>query len=482
LIVVIGENRGVPSDPIVFGTDGWRGRIARELTFESTMRVVGAIAAWTRDPENTDPGDPGSIVLVHDTRFLSPELASEAAALLAAKGFAVALTSRPAPTPCASWHVVDRGLRGGIAITASHNPAEWNGIKYKSHFGGSAPPETYEAIARSADRPLPDRSGGSVVVEDLRSPYRDAVAACVDLDAIRRAGIRVLFDAMHGAAGTLLEEIVGAGHTTTVTTLRGERDPTFGGVSPEPIPAHLGAARAAVQAERFDLVLASDGDGDRLGVLSSRGDFVTPHRILALLAESLARRGRVTGAIAKTFSTSLLVDRVAAHLGMPLVVTPIGFKHIAERMVTKEVGIGGEESGGLGVSFFLPERDGVLSALLVLEAVALSGVSLEALLAEQDARFGALAYGRRDIHLPLARLRAFLSDLRDSPPTSVAGEAVTGVACLDGVKLELGGHGWLLHRLSGTEPVIRIYAEHEDPERVEALLDATERELRASAG
>jgi phosphomannomutase len=472
----------VSSDPIVFGTDGWRGRIARELTFESAMRVVGAIAAWTRDPENNDPGDPGSIVLVHDTRFLSPELASEAAALLASKGFAVALTSRPTPTPCASWHVVDRGLRGGIAITASHNPAEWNGIKYKAHFGGSAGPEAYEAIARRADRPLPDRSGGSVLVEDLRSPYRDAVAACVDLDAIRRAGLRVLFDAMHGAAGTLLEEIVGAGHATTVTTLRGERDPTFGGVSPEPIPAHLGAARAAAQAERFDLVLASDGDGDRLGVLSSRGDFVTPHRILALLAENLARRGRVTGAIAKTFSTSLLVDRVAAHLGVPLVVTPIGFKHIAERMVTKEVGIGGEESGGLGVSFFLPERDGVLSALLVLEAVALSGVSLEALLAEQEARFGVLAYGRRDIHLPLARLRAFVSDLRDSPPSSVAGEAVTGVACLDGVKLELGGRGWLLHRLSGTEPVVRIYAEHEDPARVTALLDATERELRTFAG
>jgi phosphomannomutase len=469
----------VPPEPILFGTDGWRGRIARELTFESAMRVVDAVGTWTADPSNPDPGDPTAIVLVHDTRFLSPELATEAASRLARAGFRVALTSRPAPTPCASWHVVSRGLRTGIAITASHNPPEWNGVKVKAHFGGSAPPETYAAVARAADRPLPARPGGAVTVEDLLTPYREALASRVDLDAIRRAGLRVLFDALHGAAGALLEEIVGPGSATSVTTLRGERDPMFGGVAPEPIPANLGASREALRSGRFDVVLASDGDGDRLGVLSSTGQFVTPHRVLALLAESLARRGRVDGAIAKTFSTSLLVDRVAAALGVPLVVTPIGFKHIAERMRTGEVGIGGEESGGLGVSFFLPERDGVLSALLVLEAVALSGVSLEALLAEQDARFGAFAYDRRDIHLPAAHLRAFVAGLRDAPPSSVAGESVTEVADLDGVKLVFGERGWLLHRLSGTEPVIRIYAEHEDPARVGALLDETERRLRA---
>jgi phosphomannomutase len=468
--------------PIVFGTDGWRGQIARDLTFASVERVVDAAAAWNVSPENTDRGDPWAVPLVHDTRFLSPELAAEAAARLASQGFRVLLTDRPVPTPCASWHVHAAGSRAGLAITASHNPALWNGVKVKSWFGGSATPATYDAVARHADRPLPARPGGAVEKANLRRPYAQAIAARVDLDAIRRAGLNVLFDAMHGAAGTLLEEIVGAGHATSVTTLRGTRDPLFGGVSPEPIPVHLGASHEALRRARFDVALASDGDGDRLGVLDSGGRFVTPHRILALLAESLTTRGRLSGGIAKTFSTSLLLDRVAARLGVSLFVTPIGFKHIAEKMMTGEVAIGGEESGGLGVSFYLPERDGVLSALLVLEAIATSGGSFDALLTKQEETYGSFAYGRRDLHLPTPVLNAFVASLRSAPPEKRAGQAVTGLADLDGVKLLLGERGWLLHRLSGTEPVIRIYAEHEDPAVVDALLAETEADLRRRAG
>lgn len=466
--------------PIVFGTDGWRGRLARDLTFDSVARVVDAMAAWTVDPTNADPGDPWTLAVVHDTRLLSPELAADSAGRLARQGFRVLLSDRAAPTPCASWHARTRGLRGALAITASHNPAEWNGVKYKSHFGGSATPETYAAIARAADAPRPERPGGAVERLDLVTPYRDAVAAVVDLDAIRRAGLRVLFDAMHGASGRLLSDVIGEGHATSVEVLRAERNASFGGVHPEPIPEHLGASRERLRTERFDVALASDGDGDRLGVLAPDGSFVTPHRILALLAESLALRGRIGGGIAKTFSTSLLVDRVAARLRVPLHVTPIGFKYIAEKMISGEVGIGGEESGGLGVSLFLPERDGVLSALLVLEAVALSGGSFEALLEEQDARYGALAYGRRDVRLPIERLRGFVGRLEASPPGRRAGESVTGVSNLDGVKLHLGERGWLLHRLSGTEPLLRIYAEHEDPRQVDRLLAEAETELTSS--
>ena len=465
--------------PIVFGTDGWRGQIARDLTFASVMRVVDAAGAWNVSPGNSEPGDPWTMPVVHDTRFLSPELAAEGAARLASQGFRVLLTDRPVPTPCASWHVKSRGLRSGLAITASHNPAVWNGVKVKSWFGGSATPATYDAVARSADRPLPARAGGAVEKTDLHAGYRDAIAARVDLGAIRHAGLSVLFDSMHGAAGTLFEEIVGPSHATRVTTLRAARDPLFGGVNPEPIPDNLGASRAELRRARYDVVLASDGDGDRLGVLDARGTFVTPHRILALLAESLTARGRIAGGIAKTFSTSLLLDRVAARLGVPLVVTPIGFKHIAEKMMSGEVAIGGEESGGLGVSFHLPERDGVLSALLVLEAIAHAGGSFDALLTKQDSDYGAFAYGRRDLHLPMPVLESFVAEMRNSPPSARAGQAVTDVEDLDGVKLLFGGKGWLLHRLSGTEPIIRIYAEHEDEAVVKALLDGTEAALRA---
>ena len=463
--------------PIVFGTDGWRGRIARDLTFDSVARVVDAMAAWTVDPGNTDPGDPWTLPLVHDTRFLSAELSTESAARLAAKGFRVLLTDGPVPTPCASWHVRNRRLRGGIAVTASHNPAPWNGVKYKSHFGGSATPATYDAIARCVDRPLADRPGGAAETIDLRSPYREAVGSGVDLPAIRGAGLRVLFDAMHGATGTLLQEIVGDGYPTRVVTLRGDPDPTFGGVNPEPIPRNLGASLETLAQGPFDLVLASDGDGDRLGVLDATGRFVTPHRILALLAESLTARGRIGGGIAKTFSTSLLLDRVAAKLQVPLHVTPIGFKHIAEKMLAGEAGIGGEESGGLGVAFFLPERDGVLAALLVLEAVAHSGVSFAEILSRQEREYGVLAFDRRDIHLPMPLLRAFVERLESAPPATRAGVPVTGVETLDGVKLLLGGRGWILYRLSGTEPILRIYAEHEDERVVARLLDETEAAL-----
>jgi phosphomannomutase len=467
--------------PLVFGTDGWRGQIARDLTFETVLRVVDAAATWNVSPENSGPGDPWTLALVHDTRFLSPELAVESAGRLASRGFRVLLADFPVPTPCASWHVRSRALRAGLAITASHNPALWNGVKIKSWFGGSATPETYDAVARSADRPLPPRRGGAVEKVDLRRPYGQAIAAAVDLDSIRRAGLSVLFDAIHGAAGTILEEIVGTGHPTRVTTLWGARDPLFGGVNPEPIPDNLEASRKELKRVRYDVALASDGDGDRLGVLDASGCFLTPHRILALLAESLTERGRISGGIAKTFSTSLLLDRVAERLHVPLFVTPIGFKYIAEKMMSGEVAIGGEESGGLGVSFYLPERDGVLSALLVLEAIAHSGGSLDALVKKQDATYGAFAYGRRDLHLPLPILTAYVAGLRSAPPATRAGQTVTGVADLDGLKLVFGGKGWLLHRLSGTEPILRIYAEHEDPAVVEALLAETEAEIRERA-
>ncbi len=452
--------------------------IAEGCTFAAIERLSSATAEVYR---SLPQGDTQTIVVGHDTRFFSPEFARRAADTLARGGIDVLLTDRPIPTPAVSEHVHHLGLAGGIAITASHNSGEYNGFKIKSHFGGSAPPELYDEVARAASRaPVSSGRVGTVRVEDLLAPYRDRIQAHVDLDAMRRAGLSVLADSMHGAAGSLVTDILTGGRTRVVA-FRADRDPLFGGVHPEPIAANLQAASEKVRSEGLDLAVAQDGDSDRLGVLNRRGLFVSPHKVLALLLLHAYRRRGLTGGIAKTFSTSLLIDRVAASLHVPLLETPIGFKYLAELMNRGEAQAGGEESGGYAFSFHLPERDGVLNALLLIESLALSGRNLDGALEDLAAEFGEFAYGRLDVSLPVEVISGFLGAVRREPPDEVAGEAVTGVSDLDGVKYVFGGRGWLLHRLSGTEPMVRLYCEHEDQASVDRILEAARRRLEGFA-
>ncbi len=466
------------SDRFPLGTDGWRGILADGCTFESVRRICAAAASVYSDlPE----GDTRRIVIGHDTRFSSPELARAAAEVFARGGISVLLADRPIPTPAVSWHVRRLGLAGGIAITASHNPAEYNGVKIKTRFGSSANPELYEAVARAAGE---TRAGaaraGRIEAVDLLSPYRDHLASRVRLEAIASAGLSIVADSMHGAAGTLLAEILSGG-STRVVALRAERDALFGGVNPEPIASNLAAASEAVVREGCDLAVAQDGDADRLGVLDRRGGFVSPHRVLALLLLHAFRRRALSGGIARTYSTSILIDRVATALGARLFETAIGFKYVAELMNRGDVAAGGEESGGYAFAFHLPERDGVFNALLLIESLALAGCSLDRALDELAAEFGSFAYGRRDVHLPVAVVREFLAAVRNTPPSRVAGEPVTRVTDLDGVKYQLGERGWLLHRLSGTEPMIRLYCEHEEEAVMERVLEEAESRLREFA-
>ncbi|MBC8646409.1 MAG: phosphoglucomutase/phosphomannomutase family protein [Thermoanaerobaculia bacterium] len=464
---------------IPFGTDGWRGVIADDCTFDAIRRIAGAAAAAYLSGEG--PGDRSRIVIGHDTRFYSPEFAQAAAEVFARAGIHVLLTDRAIPTPAVSFHVRQLGLSGGVSITASHNPAPYNGFKLKAHFGGSATPEMYEAVSQRADSPPPVAAkAGTVRRTDLLTPYRDRLASLVDLTAMRSAGLGVLADSMHGAAGTLLADILGAG-PTRVVPFRSERDALFGGVHPEPIGANLSAAADRVRSEGLDLAVAQDGDADRLGVLDRHGRFVSPHRVLALLLLHAFRRRGLTGGIARTFSTSLLIDRVAAKLGAPLSETPIGFKYIAELMNSGRVAAGGEESGGYAFAFHLPERDGVLCALLLLESLAAEGRDLDAALRALADEFGELAYGRRDVYLPVAVIRRFLEEVRASPPDRIAGESVTEVRDKDGIKYLFGDRGWLLHRLSGTEPMIRLYCEHASEETLGRVLDAGVERLEAFA-
>jgi phosphomannomutase len=461
---------------IAFGTDGWRGVIADDCTFAEIRRIAAATARWYAAGDGE--GDRSRIVVGHDPRFLSPELAAAAAEVFARAGIDVLLTDAPIPTPAVSHHVRRLGLRGGVAITASHNPGRYNGFKVKAHFGGSAPPETYAAVAAEADRPLrPAPRAGRVERTDLRSGYRDRLASLVDLAAIRKSPLRVLADAMHGAAGSLLPEILSGG-TLVCEPFRAERDALFGGVHPEPIGANLAASAERVRAGRFDLAVAQDGDADRLGVLDARGRFVSPHQVLALLVLHAFRRRGVRGGIAKTFSTSSQIERIARALGAPFFETGIGFKYVAERMARGEVAVGGEESGGYAFAFHLPERDGVLSALLLVESLATAGTDLGAALDALAAEFGRFDYGRRDVLLPVPLVKRYVAAVRESPPESVAGERITEVRDLDGVKYLFGDRGWLLHRLSGTEPMVRLYCEHVDRATMERVLEETESRLR----
>jgi phosphomannomutase len=460
------------------GTDGWRGVIADGCTFESVRRVAAAAAGvYAR----LSDGDSRRVLIGYDTRFASADFARAAAEAFARAGIDVLLGDRPIPTPAVSHHVRRLGLAGGLAITASHNPAHYNGVKIKTHRGSSAPPELYEAVARAADAadaPGPAASRpGAIQVIDLLSSYRTHLASQVRLDAIRSAGFFVLADAMHGAAGTLLEDILSGG-STRVLSFRSERDALFGGINPEPIASNLAAASERLLAARCDVGVAQDGDADRLGVLDRRGVFVSPHQVLALLLLHAFRRRGLSGGIARTFSTSLLIDRVAAGLGAPLYETPIGFKYVAELMNRGDAVAGGEESGGYAFAFHLPERDGVFNALLLIESLALGGQSLDRALENLAAEFGSFAYGRRDVYLPVAVIGEFLTDIKERPPAEVAGERVARVRDLDGVKYILGDRGWLLHRLSGTEPMIRLYCEHEEESAVGRILDEAESRLR----
>ncbi len=461
---------------IAFGTDGWRGVIADDCTFAEIRRIAAATARFYLGGDG--PGDFRRIVVGYDTRFLSPEFARAAAEIFASAGIDVLLSDRPIPTPGVSYHVRRLGLRGGVAITASHNPGRYNGFKVKAHFGGSAPPADYAAIAAEADRPLPAKArAGTIESADLLASYRERLGSLVDVAAIRAAKLSVLADAMHGAAGTLVADILSGG-ALRVEPFRFARDPLFGGVHPEPIGANLEAAAERVRAEGHDLAVAQDGDADRLGVLDARGRFVSPHQVLGLLLLHVFRRRGVSGGIAKTFSTSFQVDRIARALGVPLIETGIGFKYVAELMNRGEASAGGEESGGYAFAFHLPERDGVLSSLLLLESLAKSGRDLESALEDLAREFGRFEYGRRDVRLPVEVVRRYVDSVRRDAPGSVADEKVTDVQDRDGVKYVFGERGWLLHRLSGTEPMVRLYCEHEDALVLARILDESEARLK----
>jgi phosphomannomutase len=460
------------SDPIVFGTDGWRAVVADQFTFENVRRVADAIAVAARTFRPPSNIDENSLVVGFDRRFLSREFAATVAECLRAAGFHVLLSDRPSPSQAISFTARHRSVLGGVMVTASHNPARYNGIKFKAWYGGSALPEMYEAIAASLDQ-RDRRDGGAVEEVNLLDDYIDALRGQLDLSLLQKAKLNLLHDPIHGAGATIPSKVLGV----TVDSIRTEANPSFGGVNPEPIPENLDASREAVRSGQYDLAICNDGDADRLGILDERGEFVSPHKIISLLTLYLVREKKRAGEIVKTFSTTRLIEKIARALGATLHETKIGFKYVADLMLARNVLVGGEESGGIGFGAFMPERDGILSGLLVAEAVAHYGKPLSKVIDAMEEEFGALHYDRRDVHRPMEQCARLIDRVRSGELDTAFAPGLTSKEEKDGVKMNFADGSWLLFRKSGTEPIIRIYCESPDREQVQAMLERAIAEL-----
>ncbi len=460
---------------ITFGTEGWRAVMADEFTVANLSAVAQAIAEHLVD---ASPAGARRLTVAvgHDTRFLSDRFAQVVSEVLAGNGIRVALTDRAVPTPAVSRYVVAYHMTGGVMITASHNPPVYNGVKIKEAFGGSATTDTVASVERRIGTHPPKRlvleqglKAGLVTSVNMMPDWKKGIRSCVNLAAIRRSPLKVLVDPMHGTGDRLIEDLLKGGRCR-VETLHAEPDAWFGGHAPEPIPRYLTELASTVKRRRWDIGLATDGDADRIGAVAPNGAFINPGQIMCVLLDHLMRTRKWKGAVVKTVSNTSMINRLADELGLRLLEVPVGFKHIAKLMLEDDVLIGGEESGGIGIRGYLPERDGALNGLLLLEAMAMQKAGILDILRRLERRFGRWFYNRKDLTAPMDRIDRLFERLRAEPPTQMAGTPVTDVKTLDGIKLIGRDESWLLFRRSGTEPIVRVYAESPQARRLERLL------------
>ncbi len=467
---------------IKFGTDGWRAVIADEFTFSNVRIVAQALADYWKQQHDGTGGSTGNrAVIGYDHRFLSEKFAEATAEVLSANGITCWLSDGAATTPGVSFAVKKHGLVGGVMITASHNPPQFNGFKVKGAYAGPADPEETSQVEKliGATEPkrllLRDAMGqGRVVLRGLRAEHAKAIRDYVDWPRLKRARLRAVHDSMHGTGKTFFSELL-KGSNTRVVTIRATRDPLFGGLPPEPIEQNLGALQQYLRKHPADIGLATDGDADRLGATDGHGNYLTPHQILALLLLHLARNRKQRGAVVKSINMSAWCKRIADALGLECIETPVGFKHTCKLMRAKDVLIGVEESGGYGVRGHIPERDGFLAGMLLLEMLAVEKKGIPRLLAQLDKEFGKLRFGRVDMHIEPGDRNAFFTALKAASPTTLGKSTVDKIQTEDGIKWLAGDAPWLLVRASGTEPVVRVYAEAEGERGVAELLKAGEK-------
>lgn len=467
---------------IKFGTDGWRGIIADDFTFENVRRVAGAIASYVLKHEDAQRG----VIVGYDARFASPRAAQIVAEVIAAAGVPVKLANDYTPTPAVSYAVKQQGAAGGVMVTSSHNPWNWNGVKFKGKFGGSATPAIMKKIEEEmAAGAAPKGNQAAVEEVDLKKAYIAAVCAFADMDLIANTKFKFAVDAMYGSGRGVLTGIF-AERGVQCVAIRQELNPLFPGINPEPIEPHTRMLQDTVVREKCDAGLATDGDADRIGAVAEDGTFVDSHKIFCVLLRWLLERKKWPGEVVRAFNTTRMIDRISAKHGRKLHETSIGFKYVADLMMEREILMGGEESGGIGYSRFLPERDGVLNCLLLANVMAEEGKPLGELVADLQKEFGTHYYGRRDLHIPEEMKQKAIQRARGDGTQSLGRYRVQKKEHLDGVKFFLdaptngdGAEAWVLFRASGTEPLLRLYTEASSPELVSELLVIGESFVRA---
>jgi phosphomannomutase len=459
---------------IKFGTDGWRAVIAEHFTFTNIELVAQATADyWKANPVS---GTEQKVIVGYDRRFLSNEFGQRTAEILAANGFRVILSPEPTPTPSVSFAVKQERAIGGVMITASHNPPIFNGFKLKSHFGASAESATCHSVESFLGR-NPVLSNGSnshnngkqITVRDLRPPHFAALKRLVDFKLIARSRLRFAHEALYGVGAGCFDQIL-AGTSCKVTTLNATHDPLFGGINPEPIDKNYARSSAFLQRHPHDICLVTDGDADRVGGMDGRGNPLSTHQLICLLLHHFVVNRQGRGRVVKALTTTSMVDKMAAAFGLELTETGVGFKYIAAEMIKGGVLLGAEESGGIGFPGHIPERDGIAAGLILLEMLATERVSITKLIARLEKQFGPHRYGRIDTRFPLEKRAALMEFLKKNPPAKLLRSPLAEVKSYDGVKFIAQDTSWLMLRGSGTEPILRIYAEAKSDADVQKLL------------
>ena len=458
---------------IKFGTSGWRGIIGEDFTFENVRVACHGIASYLKKTKQQGSG----VIVAYDTRFLSEKFASEAAKILAFNDIKAFLCTRDVPTPCVSFETVRRKAMGAINFTASHNPPEYNGLKFSTSNGAPALPEVTKQIEREIHLVQQKNERMDVyekteLIEEIdpKDRYLNELRQKVDVDVIKQSGLRIAIDSLYGTSRDYLDYfLLEAG--VEVKIIHNYRDPYFGGFSPECNEKNLAELRKIVTDDKYDLGLATDGDADRFGIIDDRNRFVSPNTIIALLCVYLKRFRNIPGGLARSVATTHLIDAIAKKLGVPLYETPVGFKYIGELILEDKIALGGEESAGMSMYRHLPEKDGVLACLLVAEMVARTGKKIGQLVEEMHNEFGHYYSKRVDLKLT-PQLKESLAQKLSDPPSKLNGYTVRDVNTTDGVKLIFDENTWLLFRLSGTEPVARVYAEACSPKDLKHVLDS----------